>query len=307
MLVLVAVLGMYGCANHLSTVLGSGVVISVGKQNVTLDQFRKMLNDFSTENGLKPGRMAKALVMANIDNVVNTMLLLDEAEREGVTVTTEEINREYDRLKQGYTNEQFNKLFIEKLIDRRSWLRQLEEHLIIRKLIAEHFSGITITRTAIERYYAMHEQDFVVPEMLRACQMEFSSEHAAEQALDALNAGRSFTDVARTYSVDTQAPSGGDMGLLAPGDLPKELEGVLFTLPVGKISGITKTQFGYQIFLVEARIPRHTKSLAEASDDIAALLRRKRANVEFSGWIKALKKKESVHINYELLKRTGLI
>lgn len=307
MSIVIGALCIFGCTNRLSIALGSGVVISVGKQDVTLDQFKKMLNDFSTENGLKPGHMSKELVMANIDNIVNAMLLLDEAKREGITVTTEEVNNEYDQLKQGYTSEQFNKIFIEKLIDKSLWLRQLEERLIIKKLTASRFSDISIPYADIERYYDMHGRDFVVPEMIRARQMEFSSEQSAQKALGALNAGRSFTDVAMTYSVDPQAPSGGDMGLLAESDLPKELAGVLFSLPVGRISGITKTQFGYQIFLVEDKIPQHKKSLSEASRDITEILRSEKANGEFSKWIQALRDREGVHINYELLKRAGLI
>jgi parvulin-like peptidyl-prolyl isomerase len=296
-----------GCTNSLSMALGSGVVISVGKQNVTLDEFKKVLNNFSAENGLKPVHLSKDLVMANIDNLVNTMLLLDEAGKEGITVTTDEIDNEYNQLKQGYTDEQFNKIFIEKLIDRNLWLKQLKEQLIIKKLVAAHFSDVPVSQADVEHYYKAHPGDFSVREMIKARQMEFSSEQAAQQALDALTAGQSFTKVAQTYSNNPQASSGGDMGVLAANDLPRELEGVLFSLPVGKVSGIIKTQFGYQIFLVEYKIPPHNKSLAEAKADIISVLRSEKTSSDFTNWINTLKEREGVHINYELLKRAGLI
>lgn len=305
--VLMIMVSMFGCTNHLSIALGSGTVISVGKQDVTLDEFKKMLNNFSAESGLKPGHVSKDLVMANIDNLVNSLLLLHEAKREGITVTTDEVNHEYSQLTQGYTDEQFNKIFIEKLIDKNLWLKQLEDQLIIKKLLAIRFSTVSISPADEEQYYKTHPDAFSVPEMIKARQMEFSSEQSATQALNALNAGQSFSKVAQAYSMDPQAPSGGDMGVLAANDLPKELEGILFSLPVGKASGIVKTQFGYQIFLVEYKVPPHKKSFSEAKDGISALLRSERVNGDFTKWINILKEQEGVHINYELLKRAGLI
>lgn len=306
-LITVVLMGIFGCTNHLSIALGSGIVVTVGKDKVTLDEFRKRLNNFVAENGIKPGRISKDLVLTELDNVINTMLLLQEADKEGITVTAQEISAEYDQLKQGYNDQQFNSIFIEKLIDKGLWMKELEERLIVKKVFAKHFSSVSVPQADVEQYYNSHPDIFSVPEMVRARQMEFSSEDAAQKALDELNAGKSFTKVAQDYSIIPGAASGGDMGLLSAGDLPKELAGILFTLPVGKISGIMKTQFGYQIFLVEAKIPPHKKTLSEARSGIVETLKNEKMNSDFAVWIKTLKNREGVRINYELLKRAGLI
>ncbi len=305
---LLAVLfGIFGCTNQTSIALGSGVVVTVGKQQVTLNEFKKRLNNSASESGIKLSHVSKDIVMSNLDNLVNTMLMLNEAKKEGITVTTEEVGEEYNQLKQGYNDEQFNRIFIEKLIDKDLWMKELKERLIIKKLFAAHFSNVSVPQSDIENYYNAHLDSFSVPEMVQARQMEFSSEQAAQQALDALKSGQSFTKVSQAYSIIPGAASGGDMGLLSASDLPKELAGILFSLPVGKISGITKTQFGYQIFLVKARVPPHRKSLNEARNDIVGILRNDKINSDFMKWLKALKEQEGVHINYELLKRAGLI
>jgi parvulin-like peptidyl-prolyl isomerase len=300
-------LGMLGCTNSLSVAMGSGTVVTVGKNKVTLDEFKQRLTNFASENGIKPGQMSKDMVMSNLDNLINTLLLLDEAKKDGITVTTDEVNDEYSQLRQGYTDEQFNKIFIEKLIDKKLWLKELKEQLTIKKLLAHHFSNVTVSQPEIESYYKKHKDTFSVPEMIQARQIELPSEVVAQQALNALQSGQSFSKTAQTYSIAPGAANGGDMGALSAGDLPKELAGILFTLPVGKISGIIKTQFGYQIFLVEKKIPAHNQSLNEAKNDIVTTLRNDKINDGFVQWLKVLREQENVSINYALLKRSGLL
>ncbi len=302
--VLIVVLG---CTNGLSVAMGSGTVVSVGKNAVTLDEFRQRLNNYASENGIKPAAMSKDVIMSRLDNLINTMLLLDEAKKEGITVTTQEVNDEYDQMRQGYTEGQFNKIFIEKLIDKNLWMQELEEHMIIKKLLAVHFSNVSVTQADIVTYYNQHQDAFSVPEMVQARQIELSSQEEAQQVLQALENGRTFSSVAQAYSVSPGAAAGGDMGLLSEKDLPKELAGILFTLPVGKISGIMKTQFGYQIFLVEKKIPAHTQTLAEARPEIVTTLRNETRSREFIQWLKTLREQEHAVINYTLLKRAGML
>ena len=291
----------------MSAAIGSGTVITVDKDKITLDEFKQRLNNFASENGIKPGQVSKDMVLSNLDNLINTMLLLHEAKKEGITVTTEEVNDEYSQLRQGYTDEQFNKIFIEKLIDKNLWLKELKEQMIIKRLIASHFSTVSVSPAEIERYYNKHKDSFSVPETMKAKQIELSSMDSAQQAMNELNSGQSFSMVAQKYSIAPGAANGGDMGYLSASDLPKELAGILFTLPVGKISGIIKTQFGYQIFLVENKIPAHNQSMREARNDIMTILRNDKTNEEFSVWLKTLREQENVNINYALLKRSGLL
>jgi peptidyl-prolyl cis-trans isomerase C len=300
-------IGFLSCTNNASIAMGSGVVVTVNKRKVTLSEFKQRLSNFAVENGLKLNQLSKDVVLSNLDNLINTILLLNEAQREGITVTTQEVNEEYNQLKQGYTDEQFNKIFIEKLIDKNLWLKELEEHLIIKKLLASHFSDISVSQREIADYYNSHKKDYFVPEMIRAYQMELPSETVAQQALNALEKGESFTKVAQLYSISPDASNGGDMGYLSARDLPEELSGILFSMPTGKVSNIVKTQFGYQIFFVSEKIPAHQESLSEAKDSIANLILIDKKREALTEWLKVLRQQANVQINYVLLKRAGLI
>lgn len=70
----------------------------------------------------------------------------------------------------------------------------------------------------------------------------------AEQALAALEAGTPPDQVARSFSDDpTASLNGGDLGLVAPGQLVPAFEEVAFALEEGATSEIIETSYGFHI------------------------------------------------------------
>ncbi|MCE5359929.1 peptidylprolyl isomerase [Candidatus Igneacidithiobacillus taiwanensis] len=66
---------------------------------------------------------------------------------------------------------------------------------------------------------------------------EQEAEAQAKDIESSLQAGASFAELAKRYSQDSRtAAQGGDLGWVAPGQLPDELERVLATLPTGNVS-----------------------------------------------------------------------
>ena len=57
--------------------------------------------------------------------------------------------------------------------------------------------------------------------------------------------------MAEKYSEGPSAVNGGSLGWFEKGQMVKPFEDVAFSIGVGKISRIVKTQFGYHIILVE--------------------------------------------------------
>lgn len=73
----------------------------------------------------------------------------------------------------------------------------------------------------------------------------------AQGVLERLQKGESFETLAREFGEDGTAEKGGDLGYFAKGVMVPEFEQAAFSLPVGKVSDLVKTQFGYHIILVE--------------------------------------------------------
>lgn len=65
--------------------------------------------------------------------------------------------------------------------------------------------------------------------------------------------GKNFAAMAKKYSQDGSAQYGGDLGYFPRGTMVPQFEEVAFSLPVGEVSGIVRTQFGLHIIKVEDR------------------------------------------------------
>jgi len=119
----------------------------------------------------------------------------------------------------------------------------------------------------------------VEPERVRVRQMLLATRAQALAAEKRLRNGEDFVTVSRKMSLAPNAADGGNLGIIAKGTLPPELEHVVFALHAKEISGPVRSPAGYHIFQVLERIPpghpdlRRTEN--EVRRDMAAQLRQK--------------------------------
>lgn len=83
---------------------------------------------------------------------------------------------------------------------------------------------------------------------------------------------RKFAELAAHYSDDGAAQQGGDLGWVDKGQLDPQFEEAAFALPVGKLSGIVETKYGYHLVLVEDKKPAGTRPLDEVREEIREYL-----------------------------------
>lgn len=93
-------------------------------------------------------------------------------------------------------------------------------------------------------------------------------EARARQVLKKAKAGEEFAALARRSSEDSTASSGGDLGFFGRGQMAKEFEDAAFSLPIGSVSDLVRTTFGFHIIKVVDEHPPHTMSFDEVKEQI---------------------------------------
>lgn len=113
----------------------------------------------------------------------------------------------------------------------------------------------------------------------------------AQRLLGQIRGGAKFEQVAKKESDDKNGGAkGGDMGTISRGSVPKEIEDVLFTLPVNSVSEPLKSRYGYHIFQVQNR---ETKSFEE----VKGFLQQRYPELKAQDIVEGLKK--TAQIKYE--------
>ncbi|MFM9834816.1 MAG: peptidylprolyl isomerase [Methylophilaceae bacterium] len=131
---------------------------------------------------------------------------------------------------------------------------------------------------------------------------EVVSEKEAKQKMEGikerLDNGTKFEDMARQYSEDGSANSGGDLGWVNPGDTVPQFEQAMNSLAIGEISAPVLSPFGWHIIQVlERRKQDMTKEAArlKARQEIRA----RKADEAYQDWIRELRDRAFVELHLE--------
>jgi peptidyl-prolyl cis-trans isomerase D len=141
----------------------------------------------------------------------------------------------------------------------------------------------------IEKYYRDNEPQYTTPEQMRASHILLKTEGKDEAAVKAkaeallkqVKGGADFAALAKKESEDDQSKGqGGDLDYFGRGRMVKEFEDVAFSLPVGQVSEVVKSSFGFHIIKVTDKKPEARRSLDEVRQQITDQLAFERAQAQ---------------------------
>jgi foldase protein PrsA len=211
-----------------------------------------------------------------LQQLIGTELVRQIAATEGVTITKERIESEIATLKNNVLSQGTFK----------SW----EEFLDANGIAPEDLEPIFLEGLLVDAMMAKHGGS-VEEDQVHAAHILVDTEEKGKEVLAKLAAGSAFTDLAKTYSIDTGSKdSGGELGWFPKGVMVPEFEDAAFALKVGENSQLVKTEFGYHIIRVlghEMR-PLEGEMLAE------------RQQSAFNEWYNAQRQKATVEILLDL-------
>lgn len=230
-------------------------------------------SDFSNYVRATLGEDQKALSAISLsrlfDNFVEEKILLQAAKNQNMSLTSEE-KREY--------LEKFSKEVgpVEEAALDELDTGILFDRLLIEKYKYELIKDIEVREEEVKEYYNQNKRDFLRPERVQVSQILLETEDKAIETYESVkDASREdFQKIAKEESVGLEAYKGGEMGVFEMGELPYEMEKVIFSLKEGEISPVVESAYGYHIFRLDKRFELELISEEEAE----SIIRRKVLN-----------------------------
>ncbi|MBZ5579066.1 MAG: SurA N-terminal domain-containing protein [Acidobacteriia bacterium] len=222
-----------------------------------------------------------------LSSLINSELLLQRAEKLGLTAVDADVDTEFNKMKAPYTKEEFDRQLAARKMTVEDLKSQLRRQLTVDKLINKEItSHITITDADVANFYNANRASFnlaepqvhlsqivttAVPDAnvrnLKNSKAQNDTE-AKTKILDIearLKRGDDFAMLAQNYSEDPNtAANGGDMGFVPESALERanpELRKMVVALPPGGVSPVIHTQEGYRILKVISKEPAGQREL----------------------------------------------
>ena len=156
-------------------------------------------------------------------------------------------------------------------------------------------AGVQVTQDDLHTYYNDHRDQYRTPEQVKVSHILIKTplpgadgkvdekgvtdaQNRAQDLLKQLKGGAKLEDLAKKYSEDPgSAKQGGSLGWIGKGQTVPEFEKTAFSLPIGQISDLVKSSYGFHIIRVDEKQDAHMKTLDEVKDQIEPILKHQKA------------------------------
>jgi len=267
---------------------GEEVAIKVEGLSLSMEEFQKELRSLVGKEALPPQEL-RELKAALVEELIERMLILREANRRGLEVSDQDVQE-----------------FLQGVKDAGEDLKGHVKELLLRAKLFESMAAEVPppSEEELKAYYEEHKEEFRLPERVKVRQIVLASLQEAKEVRNRLKRGASFTELARRRSIAPEAPQGGYLGFVSREEVPEEFE-VVFKLKVGRISPIVKSPYGYHIFLVEERRAGRTLKYEEVKGEMEARLEYERLQQTWRRWLERQRQSVRIEVNERIFQEAG--
>jgi len=308
-ILLVAFFGIsifYGLGQYRSSQRQTYYIAEVNELGITSNQLQSaFLNAISRYDDAVLSSLDQSAIVSFKKNILEQLidyeLIYQQAQKEKVKISNDEINLEIDKIKDGFSSpEEFDEALKANNITLVRLEEDIKRQLMINSILEETRNQISVSDEELLEYYNENKESFLEPEQVHARHILVETEEEANNLLLQLKEGLTdFAELAKEKSIGPSAPSGGDLGFFATGQMVKEFEDAAFSLEPGEISGVVQTQFGYHIIKCEEKKEEYSPTFEEAKERISNILISQRENEAITALISKLKEEANIVINYD--------
>ena len=279
--VTIALAALAGCGQKKAGEAGketkSGPVLAdVSGTPITVDEFKKEVENLPPY--LKPMAETADGKKEMLETMIIRELILQDAKKDGI---------------------ENSPAVTEKLEDLK---KRLMVEVYLKRKVDEQAK---VTDEELQKFYDQNKDKFKSGDEVKASHILLKDEKTAQDVLAKVKGGGTFEELAKTYSIDSAASKGGDLGWFGKGAMIPEFEKAAFALKEGETSGIVKTKFGFHIIKVTGKRAAGTRSFADVKDQIKAAILPSKQQEVFQKLKDELKKSGKYSIKEDVLKGLG--
>lgn len=206
-----------------------------------------------------------------VDQLITRILIEQEAQRQNVEVSDDEVAAEIDELAEQYGGRDG----LEMLLNQSgSSMEAFEDNvrlnLYVEKMLADQ---IEISEDDLRKFYEENRDLFMEEEQVRARHILVEDSALARELLTQLRDGADFAELAEKHSTDPgSAASGGDLGWFGRGAMVAAFEEAAFSAEIGEITGPVETEYGYHLIEVLERKEAGQQAFEDVQEQIHDIL-----------------------------------
>ena len=254
---------------------------------------------FQKSSRLKPGAGAPEGISnpALLNKFIERKIVLSEAKKLNITVTASETASALQAYELELSGGGFAELLKRQGISPEGWNKYAVEELVFEKTVSCFGGEVKTGDDEIKAYYRAHLKEFSRGEQAHAYQIVSDNAAAAENIRKELEGGADFETMAKTRSIAPDKENGGDLGFVSAEDLPAEMSVAVFKTETGKLSPVTKSDYGFHVFFVKEKRKKGTAGIDEVRPVIEERLRRAKAEKALASRMKELGSSTNVKMN----------
>lgn len=287
------------------------IIARVNEEAISIGEFRKSIQKNKRKHRVDSSEPVNSdsylwLKTDALNSLIQNSLFKQEALKNNISISPEEIANTIRKTKDGYTEEMFEKFLEIENISRLEWEKDLKNNLLIKKLIDEQVnSKVSVNEEELRKYFEENEKEFHTGKQVKALHIMVETEEEALEIKKQIDSDEAdFSDLAREFSLGPEGAEGGDLGYLEQGHMPAELEEI-FKLKEKEVSKIIRTPYGSHIFKVVDKKNDRKMNFEESKKIIHDKLLRERQDKAFHEWLSEIKEKANIEIEDEILAKAN--
>jgi peptidyl-prolyl cis-trans isomerase C len=293
------------------------VVAQVNGKKITkddlLNQARQMQAQMAqARRGQQVPPLDEAFYKQILEGMVAQTLLLQDAQRQGVQVSDEELKPQLAALRGRFPDEAaYKKALEQEGLSEKELQDKLRQEAIIQKYVGTKiFNEVAVTDQAAREFYDKNQDKMQRPERAHLRHIlirvepnatEADKQKARDKAEDLLKRLKGGEDFAKLAAENSDDPGskvrGGDLSWMARGQTVPPFDQAAFALTKpNDLSGVVESQFGFHIIQLVEREAASAVPFEEARPRITQMLQQRQAGERLKARVEDLKKKAKVEV-----------